>query len=219
MIIRDRECRAEGCTVPAAWCEAHTGQTLGRGWPHRHQGRRTALQLASPQGARSPVRSKSDAQRQHPLQPATLGSRGTWQRQGVFDLDRAVVTSAAQSGWSGRARLGRRRVSTAHRVCTCRGRRDVAARHRAVGTCARCRPCRKTRPRPRERSTHHPRPAAWPSWRQPARPSRPDQLTDAVDRSRACLGSRRRAPRERAWSPWWTHSWAPTWRRRRLRCT
>ena len=23
MVIRDRECRAEGCTVPATWCEAH----------------------------------------------------------------------------------------------------------------------------------------------------------------------------------------------------
>ncbi len=23
MILRDRECRAEGCTIPAAWCEAH----------------------------------------------------------------------------------------------------------------------------------------------------------------------------------------------------
>ena len=23
MIVRDRECRAEGCTIPAAWCEAH----------------------------------------------------------------------------------------------------------------------------------------------------------------------------------------------------
>ena len=23
MIIRDKECRAEGCTIPAAWCEAH----------------------------------------------------------------------------------------------------------------------------------------------------------------------------------------------------
>jgi hypothetical protein len=23
MIIRDRECRAEGCSIPAAWCEAH----------------------------------------------------------------------------------------------------------------------------------------------------------------------------------------------------
>jgi len=23
MVIRDRECRAEGCTIPAAWCEAH----------------------------------------------------------------------------------------------------------------------------------------------------------------------------------------------------
>ena len=29
MIIRDRECRAEGCTVPAAWCEAHH---WGRPW-------------------------------------------------------------------------------------------------------------------------------------------------------------------------------------------
>jgi hypothetical protein len=23
MVIRDRECRAEGCTIPATWCEAH----------------------------------------------------------------------------------------------------------------------------------------------------------------------------------------------------
>ena len=23
MAVRDRRCRAEGCTVPAAWCEAH----------------------------------------------------------------------------------------------------------------------------------------------------------------------------------------------------
>ena len=29
MIIRDRECRAEGCTIPAAWCEAHH---LGKPW-------------------------------------------------------------------------------------------------------------------------------------------------------------------------------------------
>lgn len=27
MVIRDRECRAEGCTVPATWCEAHHGGT------------------------------------------------------------------------------------------------------------------------------------------------------------------------------------------------
>jgi hypothetical protein len=27
MIIRDRECRAEGCSIPAAWCEAHHGGT------------------------------------------------------------------------------------------------------------------------------------------------------------------------------------------------
>ena len=24
MAIRDRECTADGCTIPAAWCEAHT---------------------------------------------------------------------------------------------------------------------------------------------------------------------------------------------------
>ncbi len=37
MIIRDRECRAEGCTIPAAWCEAHH---WGRPWA---QGGRTDL--------------------------------------------------------------------------------------------------------------------------------------------------------------------------------
>ena len=29
MVVRDRECRAEGCTVPASWCEAHH---WGRPW-------------------------------------------------------------------------------------------------------------------------------------------------------------------------------------------
>ena len=29
MVIRDRECRAEGCTIPATWCEAHHA---GRPW-------------------------------------------------------------------------------------------------------------------------------------------------------------------------------------------
>jgi hypothetical protein len=38
MIIRDRECRADGCTVPAAWCEAHH---WGRPWA---QGGRTDLE-------------------------------------------------------------------------------------------------------------------------------------------------------------------------------
>ncbi len=38
MIIRDRECRAEGCTIPAAWCEAHHG---GTPWA---QGGRTDLE-------------------------------------------------------------------------------------------------------------------------------------------------------------------------------
>jgi hypothetical protein len=37
MIVRDRECRAEGCTIPAAWCEAHH---WGRPWA---QGGRTDL--------------------------------------------------------------------------------------------------------------------------------------------------------------------------------
>jgi hypothetical protein len=38
MIVRDRECRAEGCTVPAGWCEAHH---LGRPWA---RGGRTDLE-------------------------------------------------------------------------------------------------------------------------------------------------------------------------------
>ena len=37
MIIRDKECRAEGCTIPAAWCEAHH---WGRPWA---QGGKTDL--------------------------------------------------------------------------------------------------------------------------------------------------------------------------------
>lgn len=38
MIIRDRECRGEGCTIPAAWCEAHH---WGTPWAH---GGRTDLE-------------------------------------------------------------------------------------------------------------------------------------------------------------------------------
>ena len=37
MVVRDRECRARGCTIPAAWCEAHH---RGRPWA---QGGRTDL--------------------------------------------------------------------------------------------------------------------------------------------------------------------------------
>ena len=37
MVVRDKECRAEGCTVPAAWCEAHH---WGRPWA---QGGKTDL--------------------------------------------------------------------------------------------------------------------------------------------------------------------------------
>jgi hypothetical protein len=29
--VRDRTCRAEGCTVPAAWCEAHHQTPWSRG--------------------------------------------------------------------------------------------------------------------------------------------------------------------------------------------
>jgi hypothetical protein len=32
MAVRDQHCRAEGCTIPAAWCEAHhAGQPWARG--------------------------------------------------------------------------------------------------------------------------------------------------------------------------------------------
>lgn len=31
LVIRDRQCRAEGCTIPAAWCEAHHA---GQPWAH-----------------------------------------------------------------------------------------------------------------------------------------------------------------------------------------
>jgi hypothetical protein len=31
MAIRDKECRTEGCTIPAAWCEAHHWQPWSRG--------------------------------------------------------------------------------------------------------------------------------------------------------------------------------------------
>ncbi len=32
MVIRDRECRAEGCSIPAAWCEAdHWGKPWAKG--------------------------------------------------------------------------------------------------------------------------------------------------------------------------------------------
>jgi hypothetical protein len=37
MVLRDRECRAEGCTIPASWCEAHHA---GRPWA---QGGKTDL--------------------------------------------------------------------------------------------------------------------------------------------------------------------------------
>ena len=36
MAIRDKECTADGCSIPAAWCEAHHHQAaLGEWRPHR----------------------------------------------------------------------------------------------------------------------------------------------------------------------------------------
>jgi hypothetical protein len=45
MAIRDVTCRAEGCEIPAAWCEAHDGALLcsfhhHRAHDHRYQTRR-----------------------------------------------------------------------------------------------------------------------------------------------------------------------------------
>jgi hypothetical protein len=48
LALRDRECRAEGCSIPAAWCEAHHGHPWAKGGrtdladglllcPHHHQ--------------------------------------------------------------------------------------------------------------------------------------------------------------------------------------
>jgi hypothetical protein len=31
MALRDRQCTADGCTIPAAWCEAHPQQPWSRG--------------------------------------------------------------------------------------------------------------------------------------------------------------------------------------------
>ncbi len=49
MVIRDRECRAEGCTIPAAWCEAHhAGRPWSQGRPDRSGRRGAVVSLASP---------------------------------------------------------------------------------------------------------------------------------------------------------------------------
>ncbi len=73
MIIRDRECRAEGCTIPAAWCEAHHwGRPWAAGWPHRPQGRRTPLQLAPPPRPRHHLRQQPNAQRRRAIQQANV---------------------------------------------------------------------------------------------------------------------------------------------------
>ena len=92
MIIRDRECRAEGCTVPAAWCEAHH---WGRPWA---EGGRTDVKDGvllcnwHHHRAHDP---RYEANRMPDgdirFTPATLGRAEPGRDMGVFDLDRAAI--------------------------------------------------------------------------------------------------------------------------------
>ncbi len=78
MIIRDRECRAEGCTIPAAWCEAHHwGRPWAKGGRTDLEGRRTALHLAPPPRARPAVRQQPDAKWGRAVQQAKVRGKAS----------------------------------------------------------------------------------------------------------------------------------------------
>ena len=75
LLLRDRECRAEGCTVPAAWCEAHhAGRPVVAGWAHRPARRPAAVLVAPPPGSRPDLPVLPGAERGRAVRPAQLGA-------------------------------------------------------------------------------------------------------------------------------------------------
>ena len=75
LLLRDRECRAEGCDIPGTWCEAHHWLP----WSSRRSapiwtGRRAALPPPSPARPRPPVPAPIGLpQRRRPVLQADLG--------------------------------------------------------------------------------------------------------------------------------------------------
>ena len=83
LAIRDRRCRAEGCDIPAAWCEAHHAGTLVPPRSHRPRCRASAVLVPPPPGPRPQLPSGPPPQRRRPLHPPDLRFGPAVSRPGV----------------------------------------------------------------------------------------------------------------------------------------
>ncbi len=75
LAIRDRECRAVGCDIPAAWCEAHHLTPWVQGRPYRPGPRRAAVFLPPPPRPRHPLLPHADAERRLQVPPTDVIDR------------------------------------------------------------------------------------------------------------------------------------------------
>ena len=76
MAIRDRECTTDGCSIPAAWCEAHHWrQPWVSGGQDRPRRRQAALLVPPPPRPRPRLAGPPPPQRQHDLPPPDVSVR------------------------------------------------------------------------------------------------------------------------------------------------
>ena len=76
LAVRDRECRAVGCEIPAAWCEAHHVRPWAAGArPDQRGGWAAPVLVPPPPGPRPALRHRSTARRWRPVPPTTVTPR------------------------------------------------------------------------------------------------------------------------------------------------
>ena len=101
MAVRDRTCTAEGCDIPAAWCEAHHfKQPWSEGRPDRPGRRQAPLLLPPPPRPRPHLGDQPPTQRIHLLPPADV-------RSCVFQRGVRTMTNTARVQPTVRVRIER----------------------------------------------------------------------------------------------------------------
>ena len=78
MILRDKKCRAEGCDIPAGWCEGHHKLPWGHDGETNYQDGVLLCPWHAPPGPRRPLRHRLHGERRRQVQQADVGRPLPW---------------------------------------------------------------------------------------------------------------------------------------------